>query len=522
LYTSGASGVVHVYDTVGMSKSAFALLFTLVAVGCFWGAEYIERLRGKGGALWNSPFLKAFSLALVVAAVGLLVLPAEATRPVSEAASTDQTGESALLQRLQEGEDHVEPEDLADRLLTGDLSLLLIDIRTPEEYAAFHIKGAVNVAMADLPAYVTSNGKGKTVVLYSNGMTHPAQARDTLERMGHRNVFLLTDGLEGFMQRCLKPVSLRGEPMPEPIKAKVQAWRSFFLGSAQGTSDKGMPLPETGQVKDLALPGMVETSWLADNLGKNGILIIDTRLQPEYNSGHIPGSFSFNPEHVRGNIGGLPSMLLPADMLARQFSLMGMTVDDTVILVYGDKVQDATLIAMALERIGHSRYAVLNGGFPKWNAEKRPSDTILPSRPPGSLVAKAGADTFTVDAETVLRHQQNKTAAILDVRPADYFSGAKSDEARAGHIPGAINRPYTEDVAKADTVVTIKPSADLEAAYAKLFPSKDAAIVVHCRTGHQASQTFFILKRLLGYKNVLYYDAGWTEWAARPEFPVER
>jgi len=77
-------------------------------------------------------------------------------------------------------------------------------------------------------------------------------------------------------------------------------------------------------------------------------------------------------------------------------------------------------------------------------------------------------------------------------------------------------------VTTANTVVTLKPSADLEAAYAKPFPSKDAAIVVHCRTGHQASQTFFILKRLLGYKNVLYYDAGWTEWAARPEFPVER
>jgi thiosulfate/3-mercaptopyruvate sulfurtransferase len=45
-------------------------------------------------------------------------------------------------------------------------------------------------------------------------------------------------------------------------------------------------------------------------------------------------------------------------------------------------------------------------------------------------------------------------------------------------------------------------------------------VIVHCRTGHQASQTFFVLKRLLGYPNVRWYDAGWTEWAARSELPI--
>ncbi|HPO13913.1 MAG TPA: rhodanese-like domain-containing protein [Candidatus Hydrogenedentes bacterium] len=521
VYTCGASGVVHIYDSIGISKPLFALLFTLAAVGCFWGAEYIELRRGKGGGLWNSPFLKAFSLALIVAAVGLLVIPAEAVSPTLPCASSLPADESAMLQRLQEGEDHIEPEDLADRLLAGDSSLALIDIRTPGEFAAFHIRTAVNVAMADLPAYMASHAANKTAVLYSNGMTHPAQARDALDRMGYSNVYLLTDGLDGFMQRCLKPVSLRGEPVPEPLKLKIQSWRSFFLETAKPDSE---PPPQSGPAPagNIRLPGLVETAWLADNLGRNGIHVIDTRSQPEYNSGHIPGSFCLNPESVRGNSGGLPSMLLPADMLARVFALMGMNANDTVILVYGDKVQDATLIAMALERIGHSHYAVLNGGFSKWTAEKRAVDTILPSKPASSLVAKAGSDTFTVDADTVLRHQKNKTAAILDVRPADFFSGVKSDEARAGHIPGAINRPYTEDVVKADTGVTLKPAADLQAAYAKLFPSKDAPIIVHCRTGHQASQTFFVLKHLLGYTNILYYDAGWTEWAAHPELPVAK
>jgi thiosulfate/3-mercaptopyruvate sulfurtransferase len=53
-----------------------------------------------------------------------------------------------------------------------------------------------------------------------------------------------------------------------------------------------------------------------------------------------------------------------------------------------------------------------------------------------------------------------------------------------------------------------------------MIPSTNTEVIVHCRTGHQASQTFFVLKRLLGYPNVRWYDAGWTEWAARPELPI--
>ena len=83
-------------------------------------------------------------------------------------------------------------------------------------------------------------------------------------------------------------------------------------------------------------------------------------------------------EHFRGAVGGVSSMLLPADMIARHLGLLGITPQTTVILVPSDKLHDATLIAMALERVGHTRYAILNGGWDQWAAEKRPVDTRLP------------------------------------------------------------------------------------------------------------------------------------------------
>ena len=501
LYSSGAVGIVHIYETLGLPKPLFILLFTVVAVGCFWGAEYVEKIRNKGGQYWNSPFLKAFSVALLVAAAGLLVLGvAEQPSLAGEAALPATDSETGLLAGIQEGIDHVDPEDLADSIVAADTSLILVDIRTPEEYAHFHIKTAVNVSLADLPTFLSSQDAATTVVLYSNGMTHPAQARDALVRMGYENVLFLTDGLKGFFERCLKPASLRGKPVPETLNARIRTWRAFFLNPGNRAAEQ-QPAATTGlEASDTTgLPGVVESSWLAENLGKQGLVVVDTRPQPEYNTGHIPGAFSLNPEHVRGNTGGLPSMLLPADMLARKFSLFGITPEDTLVLAYGDKVQDATLIAVALDRIGHTRYAVLNGGFPKWLSENRPVDTLLPSRPESGLAA-GGTDTFSVAAAAVLSHQRSGDAVILDVRPADYYSGLKTEEARAGHIPGAINRPYTEDVTETDPFLALKTPAELASAYEALIPSKDATVILHCRTGHQASQTFFVLRRLLGYK----------------------
>jgi rhodanese-related sulfurtransferase len=91
----------------------------------------------------------------------------------------------------------------------------------------------------------------------------------------------------------------------------------------------------------------------------------------------------------------------------------------------------------------------------------------------------------------------------------------------AGHIPGAVNQPFTADVSKKDGIALFKPTDELAAACAGIIPSWEAAVIVHCRTGHQAGQTFFVLKHFLGYLKVLCHDAGWTKWAARPELPFE-
>ena len=163
----------------------------------------------------------------------------------------------------------------------------------------------------------------------------------------------------------------------------------------------------------------------------------------------------------------------------------------------------------------------MNGGYAKWAQESRPSDAVLPVVTESKYPVDKKADDFTVDFKMVLAQLGKPGVVFIDVRPTDFYTGKKTDEARAGHIPGAISRPFSEDlVTGPDKVVSFKPTAALSAAYSQIIPSKDTMVIVHCRTGHQASQTYFVLKRLLGYTNVRWYDAGWTEWASRLELPI--
>ncbi|MBN2508553.1 MAG: sulfurtransferase [Verrucomicrobia bacterium] len=345
-------------------------------------------------------------------------------------------------------------------------------------------------------------------------MTHPAQARDALARVGFANAYLLTDGLEDFMRQVLKPVSLRSAPLSEAQAARVRAWRTFFLDGFHTHAVTTVNPPS-------AAPRLVETSWLQETLNRPELRVIDLRPQPAYNGGHIPGSVRMDVEHFRGVVGGVSSMLLPADMIARHLGLLGMTPQTTVVLVPTDKLQDATLVGMALERAGHPRYALLDGGWEQWAAEKRPVDTLLPTILATEYPAVSGADTFSVDYRQVLALSRNRSAVLLDVRPADFFSGKQSDEARAGHIPGAVNRPFHLHVSASHGAIRLKPLDELDHAYAALIPTRDSPVVVSCRTGHQASQTYFVLRHLLGYRRVSWHDGGWAEWASRPELPIE-
>jgi len=313
------------------------------------------------------------------------------------------------------------------------------------------------------------------------------------------------------------------EPLPAEQTARINSWRQYFLGPGKLARAQALPeeaLPVSQSIPP-AWPGLVEPAWLAENLGSPEIRVIEVRAQPRYNTGHIPGAVCVSPENFRGVAGGVSSMLQPTELLSRHMSLMGIRPTDRVVIVPDDRPHDATLVAMAFARLGHERFGILSGGFPRWTLEQRPVTTELP-RVQESLYPVPAPDAFTVTYKQIREKLRAADTVIVDVRPSEFYTGQKVEEARGGHIPGAKSRPYTEDLLKVGKVTLFKSSEELAKAYASLVPNKQTTVIVHCRTGHQASQTFFVMRYLLGYERVLWYDAGWSEWAARSELPVAK
>jgi thiosulfate/3-mercaptopyruvate sulfurtransferase len=510
----GSLGLRTLYYTLGLGQEILVPGLAGAGVATLWLCEMFERgpLLAKPGV--GRVFLIGLSLVLVGAALGAVRLPQANVAVLAQSAPAKP---SQAQEPSQAGP--MAPAEVAARLMAGDQNLTVVDLRSPGEFAAFHLKGAINAQAGDLPKTLAWRKNKGSIVLYSEDEMIPDRAAMILAGQGFANVSPLAGGLEGFFRDCLKPASLRDGPVSAQEAEAVKAWRKFFLPAELVSPPAPAWLLDLPQ--GLTPPGLVEPAWLKANLGKPGLKVIDLRPQPQYNSGHIPGAFSLQPENLRTNMAGLPSMLMPGPMLAGVFGHMGLGPRDLAVLTYGDSLADATLAGLALERLGHGRYLILNGGFKAWEAQGLAKDTLLPQAQTVNYPAPAGPDTFTVDGPQVLMASADRHTVIIDSRPSEYYLGTKSEEARPGHIPGAVNRPFTEDLAKGPgDSVALKPVSELAAAYAGLIKSKDAPVIVHCRTGHLASQTWWVLTRLLGYTNVKYYDAGWSEWAARPQWPV--
>ena len=142
---------------------------------------------------------------------------------------------TGYLEQIDEAQDHVGPLELADLIMKGDPGLIVVDVRSPEDYQKFHLRNAINIPLATLShAADTDLPRTGRIVLYSNGTTHAAQAWLELRHWGWTNVKVLTDGLLGFWRECLTPPSLipaGDEQAAKEALTAYQARRDFFMTS---------------------------------------------------------------------------------------------------------------------------------------------------------------------------------------------------------------------------------------------------------------------------------------------------
>jgi thiosulfate/3-mercaptopyruvate sulfurtransferase len=240
--------------------------------------------------------------------------------------------------------------------------------------------------------------------------------------------------------------------------------------------------------------------------------------QADYLAGHIPGAVYFDIDKIADHSTDLPHMMPTPGEFSAAVGTLGIGDGDVVVVYDHSGIFSAPRVWWMLKAMGHETVKVLDGGLPKWKAERRAVETG--SVTPGAkfFTAVAGPERMR-DFDAAMNVIKDKSAQMVDARSASRFTGAEAEPragVRGGHMPGAINVPWRTIVA-ADG--TLKPAAELRNAFAAVDLGEP--IVTTCGSGISAAILMLGLGEI-GAKNVALYDGSWTEWGGRPEALVEK
>jgi thiosulfate/3-mercaptopyruvate sulfurtransferase len=281
--------------------------------------------------------------------------------------------------------------------------------------------------------------------------------------------------------------------------------------------------PSVDAAPAASLPGTVSTDELATWIEAGPVVLVDVRTDVfAYLGGHLPGAAYLNTETLRATRGGIPTRLLDAGAYAALFSRMALPFDQRVVIYSAGETHniDATFLAWLLAGFGHRQVFILDGGFFKWQLEQRPVVGEYPRLPE----TRFPAEPFRPEQASLEDVQQARSsggAILVDARPPDQFAGEAGAQMRRGHIPGAINHYWRDDLGLEGFGYVWKPRDELRASYAAQGITPDKDIIAYCNSATEASHVHFTLRYLLGYPRVRVYVGSWTEWAERKDLPIE-
>jgi thiosulfate/3-mercaptopyruvate sulfurtransferase len=280
--------------------------------------------------------------------------------------------------------------------------------------------------------------------------------------------------------------------------------------------------PTTSAAPTDVQPRLISTEELARWPHSRPVTLIDVRTDVfAYLKGHLPEAEYLNTETIRASEGGIPTRLLSAEAYRELFSRLGISFDRPVVIYSAGETHniDATFLAFLLAGFGHPQVYVLNGGYFKWELEQHPIAKHYPRIPVSRFPAVAfRPDTANLD--DVKRALRDHDALLVDARPPDQYAGEAGAQMRRGHIPGAINHYWQDDLTQEGFGHVWKGLDSLRAAYAAQGITPDKSIIAYCNSATEASHVHFTLRYLLGYPRVRVYVGSWTEWAELEGLPV--
>jgi thiosulfate/3-mercaptopyruvate sulfurtransferase len=239
-----------------------------------------------------------------------------------------------------------------------------------------------------------------------------------------------------------------------------------------------------------------------------------------FEEAHIPGADFLD---LQGEFSDLTTrlrfMMPPTAQLETAFGRHGLAGDTRVVLYSIGTMMWATRFWWMLRSLGFDGAAVLDGGFDKWRAEGRPTESGPASGYPSATFKASPRPGFFVDKRAVLAATKEPGTVIVNALGPQFHKGLEpSRYGRPGRVPGSVNVPAATLVNAATKDFTTL--ADAEAKFAAQDVARGKRVICYCGGGISATIDLFLLHQL-GHDNITLYDGSMGEWARTESLPIE-
>ncbi|MFE7745970.1 sulfurtransferase [Nocardia sp. NPDC057455] len=269
---------------------------------------------------------------------------------------------------------------------------------------------------------------------------------------------------------------------------------------------------------------LVTAEWAERNLESADVVFVEVDEDTSaYEDGHLRGAVKLDwrtelqDPVLRDFIG--------KERFEELLSDKGIGNDHTVVLYGGNNNWFAAYAYWYFKLFGHRDVRLLDGGRKKWELDGRALSAEKVMRPRARYRAQ--------EQDTSIRAFRDEVVAgigrldYLDIRSPEEYSGKllapahlpQENAQRAGHIPGAVNVPWSRTTNEDGTFKTDDEIAEI---YVEAGIDFERRIIAYCRIGERSSHSWFALHELLGHADVKNYDGSWTEYGSLVGVPIER
>ena len=272
---------------------------------------------------------------------------------------------------------------------------------------------------------------------------------------------------------------------------------------------------------------LVSTQWLAAHLKDPDLRVLDaswylpdSKRDPfvEYQAAHIPGARFFDLDDVSDHRSDLPHMVPPVEKFMSRMRAIGVGDGHQIVVYDGSGLFSAPRVWWLFKLMGQMDIAVLDGGFPKWQAEGHPVEDLPPILRDRHMMVRR-QNQMVKDVTQVSAASKLGESEIVDARSPGRFYGKDPEPRpglRAGHIPGSKNVFY-KDLLKADD--TMKSPDEMRQVFLEAGVDLDKPVITSCGSGVTAAILSLGLTRM-GKTDHSLYDGSWTEWGMFPTLPI--